>query len=531
MPEVLTDPSSAWAPPQTGRQNPVVAWLPAVVVGLVWLGMFASDLWLIHAYGRNVPYLDDWELVPQLTGQNPVDLTWLFAQHNEHRIPLPRLLLLGLYRATGLDFRAGMFFNAIALAALALGMILAARAVRGRASLFDAVFPLLLLNWGHWQNLLWSWQVQYICSTGLAGALLVLIVHRGNRFTPLAGFVAGWCVVLLPLCGANGVALAPLLALWLGWRGGTLWRSGTAGGRAVGGWMILAAATALLGVILYWVGYHTVEQPTRQELDVRLTSSLKFVGLAFGSASPPWWLETLLKEAVLPVALLGILLLCVRRPLGGTDLVVWLLGAAILRGLVYECEAIGLRPSLPSAQFLWGMVGVAATIAGCVAAAITLFRRPAERPRAAGLLLFVAALGGFALAFGSARAGVVGIPHYVDRYLTLAILFPCWVALVVLLYGGAARRFVEAILLGLGLALAAGSIPEAVAEGRAQAAAIDSFLQEVRKGLAPSVIAQRQAQVPNGVFSRWRQAYLAGCMLLLRDAGHPEFRNLPDDPR
>ena len=504
----------------------VVAWLPALVVGLVWLGMFASDLWLIRAYGRNVPYLDDWELVPQLTGQNPVDLTWLFAQHNEHRIPLPRLLLLGLYRATGLDFRAGMYFNAIALAALALAMMLVARAVRGRASLFDAVFPLLLLNWGHWQNLLWSWQVQYICSTGLAGAILVLMVLRGNRLTTLTGFVAGCCVALLPLCGANGVALAPLLALWLGWRGWMLCRSGGPGARLTGGWMIFAALAALLGVLLYWVGYHTIQQPTRQELDVRLTSSVKFVGLAFGTASPPWWLETLLKEAVLPFAVLGILMLCLRRPLRGNDFLAWLLGAAILRGLVYECQCIGLRPSLPSAQVVWGTVGVVATMAGCVALAVTLFRRPAERPRAAGLLFFVAALAGFALAFGWARSGVVGIPHYVDRYLTLAILFPCWVALVVELYSGAARRFTEALLLGLSLALAVGSIPEALEQGRAQATAIDSFLQEVRKGLPPSAIAQRQS----GVFSQWRQAYLAGCMLLLRDAGHPVFRDLPDGP-
>jgi len=74
----------------------------------------------------------------RLTGNEPDLSGWLWAQNNEHRIPLPKLILLGLFKMTKGDFRAGMFFNAIALGVLAIFMVLAARHLRGKTKFSDA---------------------------------------------------------------------------------------------------------------------------------------------------------------------------------------------------------------------------------------------------------------------------------------------------------------------------------------------------------------------------------------------------------
>ena len=62
------------------------------VAWTAWVAMLASALLYVHAFGSNVPSWDDWDMVPTLTHVQPVTAEWLWSQHNEHRVPLPRLL-------------------------------------------------------------------------------------------------------------------------------------------------------------------------------------------------------------------------------------------------------------------------------------------------------------------------------------------------------------------------------------------------------------------------------------------------------
>ena len=57
----------------------------------------ARSLFIAH-YASNVPSWDDWDMVPTLTRNQPITWEWLWSQHNEHRVPLPRLMFLGLDR-------------------------------------------------------------------------------------------------------------------------------------------------------------------------------------------------------------------------------------------------------------------------------------------------------------------------------------------------------------------------------------------------------------------------------------------------
>jgi hypothetical protein len=198
----------------------------AVFVWGTWAGMLVLGLGFVLLYGSNVPYWDDWDMVPYMTGDLPVTPGWLWAQHNEHRIALPKLLFLGLYRAGGNDLRLCMVYSVLALGLVAAAMILAMRLRRGYTLAFDALFPLVLLHLGQPQNLLWAFQLGFITGTLLVALLLALMVlgPTAGGSTRLVGIAV--LTLLLPLCGANALAFVPGLALWLGCgcgcpRGGT----------------------------------------------------------------------------------------------------------------------------------------------------------------------------------------------------------------------------------------------------------------------------------------------------------------------
>ena len=190
------------------RAGLVIAWG-------VWAAMLGAALLFIAHYASNVPSWDDWDMIPTLTRNQPITWGWLWSQHNEHRVPLPRLVFLGLDRLFGVDMRVTMYFDVLLVAALAAGLMTVAARLRGRASASDAFFPLALLSLGQAANLLWGWQLQFFASALLAGIALLAIVRAGNTLSiPSAGITVGLCALLLPLCGANGLGMVPALAAW-----------------------------------------------------------------------------------------------------------------------------------------------------------------------------------------------------------------------------------------------------------------------------------------------------------------------------
>src|SRR2546422_11380275 len=53
---------------------------------------------LVRTYGVNVPFWDQWDLVPFFQRYKSAELEWgdVWAQHAGHRIFFPRLIMLGL---------------------------------------------------------------------------------------------------------------------------------------------------------------------------------------------------------------------------------------------------------------------------------------------------------------------------------------------------------------------------------------------------------------------------------------------------
>lgn len=453
------EPPAAGHPPPPAPPEPGAG---VFTLGL-WTVLFAAALAFVVAYGPSFPRWDDFAMIPVLTGSQRVDLGWLWSQHNEHRIPLPRLVLLGLLRLSGWDFRAGMVFNVTALAALALLSAVVARRRRGAWRATDAFFPLVLLNLGHHANLLWAWQVQFVLSTVFAGILLLLIASSSSR--PGFGKTAaiGVLLALLPLCGANGVALVPALALWLAAEGVVQVR----GNRVAGLFCLVVAALALGLVALYFRGYQgAAHHAAQRDIAAAVVTSLQFSSLALG----------------------------------------------------------------PSAATLWPYSGIllAALIAASVGLLLrVLVVRPAERPRAFGLLAFLGALGSLALGLGWGRAGASAAGGFEARYVTLAAPLGCALYFVWDLYGGtpALRRLVPLGLLATALVLLWPNTQAGLADGKELAAKAAAMVREIRAG-TPTFLVVKHATP----FLHPSEDELARVLPQLRDARLGVFRFLKPDP-
>jgi hypothetical protein len=333
----------------------------------VWLVMSIVNLYVLTRYARNLPLTEDWLLVPALTGNESDLLGWIWEQNNEHRVPLPKLILLALLLLAGGDFRAGALFNVSALALVALAAIETARRLRGgRATYTDAFFPLLLLHLGHWENLYWSWQVTFVVPVALALVLCMFAASGRALETRRSAVAAGLCLIGLPLCGGVGLVWVPAFVTWFV---ATAWRhrwmtEGEPPNAAAARILLVSSGIAALLACVYFIGYlRPAWVPQNPGSAASVASTLQFLALGLGPAARSSW--------VLSITLAGVIL--------GAALV------AIARGVV---AANGLA-----------------------------------RVRALELLLYFGAALGFAAVLGWGRASVIEIyGEWPLRYALLATL-------------------------------------------------------------------------------------------------------------
>ena len=256
----------------------------------VWFILSIALVWFVAKFSYNVPFGDEYEMVPVLTGHAPLTWSWLWSFHNEHRVPLPRMILLSLYKISDNDFRSGMWLIALSLIICSGLMLLTAYRIRGKLNFTDIVFPLSILHWGQVENLTWSWQVGFLSSVVIAFTILSLIVTKSfQRFSGAIGI--GICLVLLPLCGGNGIVLVPPLAIWFCLILIRNW--GTNAYKAIAGSLILLSCllTALIISVLYVSGFSQIPRPTfDRSLEKFAAAVLGFFSMASGSnfETGPW---------------------------------------------------------------------------------------------------------------------------------------------------------------------------------------------------------------------------------------------------
>jgi hypothetical protein len=331
---------------------------PIIVWG-VWGAMTVALVLFIQHYTRNLPFMDDFEMVPMMTGQEPVSFGSVWAQHNEHRPVISRLILTGLSRFVANGFYVGKYFNVGLLSVTAASMLLLVRRLRGRTLVTDSVLPLSILNIGQVESLVITFAMNLILSTWITIELIRTASLADRRPGWATVLSSGVLLVLLPLCGGSGLVLLPPLVLWLGGYIAWGWWSGREPGgmaRAIGLGALMACSAI---VTLYLSGYSRPSyHPPPPSLSAAASTTLACLSLAVCPSLATYW-----------------------RPAG--LLLLLLIGATLLR------------------------------------LAVVSIRVPAERPRALGLLAMILAILGMVVAIGISRSGFGPRMGLSSRYITL----------------------------------------------------------------------------------------------------------------
>jgi hypothetical protein len=452
--------------PQTGsgRDAHLFVWS-------VWAVAFLAAVVLVWKYADNVPALEDWEMVPYLTGDQPVSLSALWTQFGEHRRPLMLGLDLALLKLTGSRFEAPMYFSVFSMAALAFAMIWAARRLRGWTAYTDAFLPLTLLNVQFLPFATYRGeQIFYILPTLVAGTIFLIIVVKGVRLTIATTVLAGACLILLPLCSAPGLTYMPFLTLWFGYSGVVSWRSQRPDGKLNGllTWAFMEAA--LFMVCLYFV--HFKNQPLvahSPNLWVTLRTGLRFLTGSFGvDAARPIW----------PYSGIGMLVLVIAAI------------AAVCTALVWPTQAL-------------------------------------HRSRALALLMFMGAVFTLTLAMGWGRGGH-GEFLDVITYTNLSVLVLCCVYFAFMIHrkNQVGSLFQSGLLMLVALAIPF-NFQAGLADAQTHHLGMQAFKRDLRSGTPTYELMGRYA---SPYFQIGAHEWIVGLMVMLQRAGIGPFVHLQGDP-
>jgi glycosyltransferase involved in cell wall biosynthesis len=446
-------------------------WLRAarepMIVWTAWAVMLAMAIAFVAEYAARIPFWDDLELLRLWLPTTERTLQSLWALHNEHRIPLPRAVEVGLLHLTG-DFRSLMYFEVAIYALLSAAMILVARRLRGRTSWTDAFFPLVWLHTGNCENLLMGFQVSLALPTAFVCTLMLLVVTRPRGLSLREAIVCGVLLLAMPLCGGPGITQTPpflgAIALL-----GVLALRGRAPGSRTANWALVCGGAATVVLIgLYLIGFEYPPNSTHTNDPVDIVSvAVRFLAMSIGQAGREW--------------------------------------------------------------FPWSMIGVLAVLAWATWACARRLRVPVERLRAAGILVSLSATCILALGIGHGRGGSGDYgAGFAVRYIGLPAPLLCAVYFTALLYGG---LFTSAIVRGACvLALAAAVVLVEIPAGNGYGEIRQRTEQELRERiLSGESVASVFQQMGERTYPDWGSfSYLFGWMakssITPFDEASPEIR-------
>jgi hypothetical protein len=304
--------------------------------------------------------------------------------HNEHRLPLPKLVMLGLFHLSRGDWRSGMYFDVACFAGVSALLILSARRARGWTAAADAFFPMVLLHWGYVEDWLWGFGcLNFVLTATLACVVMAAVVWKPRPESAICLWV-GLCLAGLILCGGTGIAMVPPLLIWLIGYGLASSRHRTTA--------LVAAGVTVAAAAFYAINAGAPPEPHYAGLLPTAQVSMGLLSSSFG-----------------PIL----------------DVGDWTYWAALVLALLTLATFVTLR---------------------------ALFRNPAERWRAAGLLACLAAEACLAAAIGLGRAYMGTVFGLSLRYMVLAAPLPCAMYLAVVLYQrGSIRHWLQIGLLLLAI--------------------------------------------------------------------------------
>ena len=169
----------------------------------------------------DVPFLDEWEIVPRLQKLHDGTFTFLdlWGQHNEHRPVVGIALVMTLVRATHWNTAAEIAANVLAgsmIFGVFAGQIVSQWPAGYRLPLW--LLPILSLfafSPSQWENWLWGWQITLFVNVLAVVTGLALLTRLEGRWTRLAGALL--CGIVATYSFASGLVfwITGTAALWL----------------------------------------------------------------------------------------------------------------------------------------------------------------------------------------------------------------------------------------------------------------------------------------------------------------------------
>jgi hypothetical protein len=263
--------------------------LAAILAGVA-LAVLGGKLWTLRMFGTDLPFWDQWDAEPALyLGFQNGTLTWaqMAAPHNEHRILISWLFLLGLELVNGQwDARLQMVADALLHVTAVVALLAVVAPVRRRIDLACAAAVVALvagLPFG-WENVLWGFQSPFYFE--LLFAVLAIGLGLGAPLRPLPGVLSFLCAACAVLSLGSG-ALAPLTIA------GVLVAGAIRTGRPWSRTLAAAAPFVALGVLgVAMAGYVPAHAALRAQ---GAGSLLKAFGraAAWPFVNAPWWAPVL----------------------------------------------------------------------------------------------------------------------------------------------------------------------------------------------------------------------------------------------
>ncbi|MHB1864848.1 MAG: hypothetical protein ACYCPS_01625 [Candidatus Saccharimonadales bacterium] len=155
-----------------------------------------TTLMMIHHYAVNVPFDDQYALIPMIQSvmRGHIPFAALWAQHNEHRVFFPNVILLSLAMFTHWSIIDEIYLSFIISLIGFLGLyLLINRYLKDKIILLTVLILSAAVYFSaiQWQNWLWGWQLEWFLCLSCVIWSVNLIDRLSNKTKLKSFFVPG----------------------------------------------------------------------------------------------------------------------------------------------------------------------------------------------------------------------------------------------------------------------------------------------------------------------------------------------------
>lgn len=212
-----------------------------LVLGILAPGIFA--VYFVKKFGVNIPVHDEWHFMSTVDAfySGGHWQTALLDHYGEHRIPIPKAIILGLAPFTKYNVKDEMYLSVFLMMA---GAYLLWRLLKKTNAPLWLILPIgwLFLSTAQNQNLLVGWQFQIPLMNFFVLLTILLLSHEPLRVRDQAA--ATVTAFGATFSFANGLLIWPVIVLFVAYRKRSF--------RKALPWLVLM----IVAVILYIAGYH-----------------------------------------------------------------------------------------------------------------------------------------------------------------------------------------------------------------------------------------------------------------------------------